>query len=342
MTGLLFRAIQPADLSAVHQLAIESGFGITTLSKNQDVLQKRLALSLESINKSVKHPFDEYYLFVLEDPLTKAIVGTSAIEASVGSKTPFFSYKVSKETHVSPELGLSNEINSLNLVTDNQGKSELCTLYLKPEYRHSYHGIFLSRARFLFMAEHPARFESNVIADIRGVADGNGNSPFWDHVGQHFFHMPFKQADELTLSTDKKFISDLLPKSPIFVQLLDHHVQEIIGQPHEGSKGALHILVNEGFAYHDYVDIFDAGPTLEAIRDDIYTIKTSQRAIISDIIDEVRGPRCILSTTQVAIRATVSHLLFEHGQVIITKYSADLLQLKRGDSIRFSILKEPS
>lgn len=342
MTGLLFRTAQPSDLNAIHQLATESGIGITTLSKNIDVLEKRLKLSVESINKSIVHPKHEYYLFVLEDPRNQTLVGTSAIEASTGNDAHFYSYKLSKKTYTSSELGLSNDVFTLELVNENHGKSELCTLYLKPEYRHSYHGIFLSRARFLFMAEHPARFELNVIAEMRGVADDDGNSPFWSSVGEHFFKMPFNRADELTLSTNKKFITDLLPQTPILVQLLDKNVQEIIGKPHQASQGAMHILINEGFSYGNHVDIFDAGPTVEATRHDIHTIKTSQRAMISDIIDDVSGPRCIVANTQVAIRATVAHILLQNERAIITNEAANLLQLKKGDAIRVSILKEQS
>ena len=41
-------------------------------------------------------------------------------------------------------------------------------------------GRLLSKHRFLFMAEHPELFDSTVFAEMRGVSDGNGHSPFYE------------------------------------------------------------------------------------------------------------------------------------------------------------------
>lgn len=106
------------------------------------------------------------------------------------------------------------------MVKDNQGHSELCTLYLEPAFRRNNNGLLLSRARFLFMAHYPQRFASTVIAEMRGISDEQGHSPFWNQVNRHFFHMSFAEADRLRLSTNKQFITELMPKHPLYVQLL--------------------------------------------------------------------------------------------------------------------------
>ncbi len=339
MSMLLFRNAQWSDLDAIHQLAIGSGIGITTLPQNRDILNERLKLSVASIQTNVEQPHIEYYLFVLEHPKTQHIVGTSAIQASLGHDLPFYTYKLSNRTRISHELNIRHDHTLLNLVNDHHGKSEVCTLYLKPDFRNEYHGALLSRARFLFMSQFPSRFESKVIAEMRGVADDDGNSPFWDNVGQHFFKMTFQRADELTLSTNKQFISDLISEHPIDIRLLHPDAQTVIGKPHRTTEPAMHMLLKEGFYYSNYVDIFDAGPILEATCADIRTIKTCQLATIVDIVDNTNQVLYMISNTQLNFRATVGAIAIEQNGVTINQETADLLQVNRGDAVRFSALK---
>lgn len=338
MPTLLFRNAQLSDLDAIHQLAINSGIGITTLPQNIDILSGRLKLSVASIQTAVDHPNLEYYLFVLENPKTQQIVGTSAIQASLGHDLPFYTYKLSNRTRISHALKIRHDHPLLNLVNDHQGKSEVCTLYLKPDFRNEHHGVLLSRARFLFMSQFPSRFESEVIAEMRGVADDKGHSPFWDNVGQHFFKMTFQRADELTLSTNKQFISDLISEHPIDIQLLHPEAQAVIGKPHSTTEPAMHLLFKEGFYYSNYVDIFDAGPILEATCADIHTIKTCQLATVVNIVDNMNQAPYIVSNTQLNFRATVGAIAIEPNGVTIHQETAELLQVGLGDVVRFAAL----
>jgi len=244
---LLLRNAKITDLDAIHQLAMDSGIGMTTLPQNIELLLARLQLAETSFKKNISHPHSEYYFFVLEDLKTRKIVGTSAILASIGQELPFYTYKLVNRTRLSHELGIRREETLLYLINDHQGKSELCTLYLQPNFRHGDHSALLSRGRFLFIAQHPTRFESKIIAEMRGVCDEKGNSPFWDAVGQHFFKMSFHQADQLTLSTNKQFISDLISEYPIDTQWLSPEAQSVIGKPHPETRPAVHILMKEGF-----------------------------------------------------------------------------------------------
>lgn len=338
---ILFRKARANDLDAIQQLAENCGVGITTLPNDKSFLATRLQQSCASFAKNISKPEQEYYLFVLEDTQTSRVVGTSAIESAIGQELPFYSYKISKRTRISHSLKIRSDYEVLSLVNDNQNCSEICTLYLEPAWRHNANGLLLSRARFLFMANHPNRFAVNVIADMRGVSDKAGNSPFWDNVGRHFFHMPFAEADRLTLSTNKQFIADLMPRNPIYIKLLPPKAQEVIGQPHQSTIPAMNILINEGFRYNNYVDIFDAGPTLEAPCAQIRTIATSQLMKIKNISDEVSSTRFLLANTTLDFRATIGHALFNdsYQNCIISKKTAALLEVKLGDYIRLAPLK---
>lgn len=333
---MLFRSARNTDLEAIHQLAMHSGVGMTTLPKDMELLGKRVAWSSASFSKAVTKPSSEYYLFVLEDPASGKVVGTSAIESSTGHDSPFYSYKISKRTRICHSLNIRTDYEVLSLVNDNQGFSELCTLFLEPDYRHNSNGLLLSRARFLFMAHYPTRFADTVIAEMRGISDEKGHSPFWDAVGRHFFHMTFTQADRLTLLTNKQFIADLMPRNPVYVKLLTREAQAVIGKPHASTVPAMNILLREGFRYGNYVDIFDAGPTIEAPRSAIHTIAASQIMTIKNIIDEVSSKRFFLANTKLNFRATISQVIYNEQQnsCIISKETAQLLQVKCGDCVR--------
>lgn len=339
MTNMLFRRACDTDLDAIHHMAEHAGVGMTTLPKDIALLKKRLTWSSNSFRKPVSIPENEYYLFVLEDTSTQQIVGTSAVEASIGYDTPFYSYKLAKRTRMCHSLNIRSEYEVLSLVNDHQGHSEMCTLFLSPDYRKNGNGLLLSRSRFLFMAQFPDRFKPVVVAEMRGISDEEGHSPFWDEVGQHFFQMSFEEADRLTLSTNKQFIADLMPRNPIYVKLLSPKAQAVIGKPHPSTEAALNMLLKEGFRYTHYVDIFDAGPTIEAPRDAIRTITTSKIMKVSNIIDEVSSSRYLLATTELDFRATMGNALInkELESCIISKQTAELLQVKCGDMIRTAL-----
>lgn len=337
---LVLRTVCESDLAQVHRLAVLCGKGMTSLPQDKDLLQKRIALSLESFKKQVHEPSDEYYLFVLEDTKSQQLIGTSAIQAKTGFDTPFYSYHLSKYARISYSLNIRSEYELLNLVNDNQGRTEICTLFLDPSYRKSHNGLLLSKARFLFMAQHQQRFAPAIIAELRGLINKNNQSPFWEHVGRHFFQMDFNEADSLNLSTNKQFIEDLMPQYPIYVPLLAEEAQKAIGKPHESTIPAMSILIKEGFHFNNYVHIFDAGPILEALLTDIKTVALSQEYSISGISDEVRSIEFIVANTQIDFRATICSALIheDENSCILSKKTAESLQVRVKDTVRISPL----
>ncbi|KTD82236.1 arginine N-succinyltransferase [Legionella waltersii] len=338
---MLFRSVRESDLDAIHHLAEISGVGMTTLPKDKDLLKKRVQWSCESYKKAVQGPGNEYYFFVLEDLKNNKIVGTSAIEARTGYETPFYSYKISKRTRICHSLNIRSDYEVLSLVNDNQGRTEICTLFLAPEFRKNNNGLLLSKARFLFMAQFPTRFAPIVIAEMRGISNDQGQSPFWNNVGAHFFHMPFAEADRLTIATNKQFIADLMPRNPVYVKLLSNEAQEVIGKPHQSTVPAMNILLHEGFRYNNYVDIFDAGPTIESPLKEIRTISLSRLMKIKSISDEASSHEYLLANTTVNFKATIGFAIFNENDssCIISKETAKLLEVTIGDHLRVAPLR---
>jgi arginine/ornithine N-succinyltransferase beta subunit len=188
----------------------------------------------------------------------------------------------------------------LHLVAEHSGPSEVCSLFLKPDYRKDNNGRLLSLSRFLFMSAHLAAFEPIVLAEIRGVIDDRGRSDFWDALGKHFFDIDFPKADYLSL-INKRFIADLMPKHPIYTPLLSEAAQKVIGQPHEQSRPALKLLEAEGFRFSGMVDIFEAGPTITCPLMEIRAVRESKAAVVAEI-GEVSGEEVLIGNTSANFR----------------------------------------
>jgi arginine N-succinyltransferase len=273
------RPIATADLPAVLALSERTGTGLTTLPANRERLAERIERSRRSFAGQAQTA-DACYMFVLVDGdggrSAERVVGISAIEAAVGMKEPWYNYHVGTLVHASQALSVYTVAPTLFLANDHTGHTELCSLFLDQAFRQGRNGTLLAKSRLLFIAEFGERFAGKVIAELRGQLDADGRSPFWEGLGRHFFAMEYSTADYLTGIGQKSFIAELMPKHPVYVNLLPAAAREVIGTVHKDTEPARTMLEQEGFRYEGYVDIFDAGPTLECFRDDIRAVRQSQ------------------------------------------------------------------
>jgi arginine N-succinyltransferase len=333
---IIIRPIQNSDYDALHRIAVESGHGFTSLPVNEELLKKRISRAEVSFDSTVNQPGNEGYLFVMEDTETGAVVGTCGIEAAVGLDDAFYHYHLGKVVHSSRELNIYNTVETLSLCNDYTGASEICTLFLSESHRKNRNGRFLSRVRFLFMAEHSERFAETVIAEMRGISDEDGSSPFWKWLEEHFFSLDFPTADYLTGIGKKVFIAELMPKYPIYVNLLSPEAQWVINKVHPKTVPALRLLEAEGFSRRGYVDIFDGGPTVETQTALVKTICQSQQCQV--LIGEVATDNnYIICNRKVAdFRATQAAVLLREtaNQVVVPQAVADALMVKEGDWVR--------
>ncbi|MEO6580093.1 MAG: arginine N-succinyltransferase [Sphingomicrobium sp.] len=270
------RAANPADSGALYDLAKLTGGGFTNLPADKQTLEAKLEKSQAGFERDGENQADDLFLFVLENVRTKTIRGTCQIFGQVGSDRPFFSYRLSTLTQKSEELGRIFRNQTLTLTTDLEGSSEVGGLFLHPHERAGGLGMLLARSRYLFIKQHRPRFGSRVLAELRGVMDQAGHSPFWDALAGRFFGMTFPEADEFNAVRGTQFIADLMPKTPIYVDMLPHSARAVMGQPHPTGRAALRMLESEGFQFDCYIDIFDGGPTVTAQTDKIKTIEKAE------------------------------------------------------------------
>jgi arginine N-succinyltransferase len=276
------RPIARDDVASVLTLSERSGTGLTTLPANRERLASRIERSLASFAGTALRA-DTCYMFVLvdgRDGSTSAdsdrIVGISAIEAAVGLTEPFYNFHVGTLVHASRALNVYTVAPTLFLANDHTGHTELCSLFLDQGFRQGKNGVLLAKSRLLFIAEFAQLFSPKIIAELRGRLTADGKSPFWEGLGRQFFAMEYSTADYLTGIGQKSFIAELMPKHPVYVNLLPADARDAIGAVHADTVPARTMLEQEGFRYEGYVDIFDAGPTVECFRDDIHAVRQSQ------------------------------------------------------------------
>lgn len=334
---VMIRPVRPTDLDELVAMTALTGHGLTTLPMDRELLRKRIARSQRSFESMGELPAGELYLFVMEDTESGRMVGTSGICSKVGGFEPFYAYRIETAVHESEGLGVYKQIRVLHLVSEHNGPTEIGSLFLRPEFRKEGNGRLLSLSRFLFMAEHCQCFDSMVIAEMRGVIDDQGRSPFWDALGAHFFDLDLPTADYLSM-VNKRFIADLMPKHPIYIPLLPPEAQAVIGKVHEQTRPALRLLQDEGFAANGMVDIFEAGPVVTCPLAQIRTISSSRKAAIEAVsAEEPAAESALIATTAGEFRACKGSVeQLPSGAVRISGACAHLLGASVGDVVRFA------
>ncbi len=261
----VLRPAERADIGALQAMVGRSSellIGMSSLVPDPEHVEARVEKSLSAFETEPGSPGEESYLFVLD--AGGEVCGMSGIIAAVGLTEPFWSYRVGTIVKSSRELGIYKRHPVLFLTNDYTGAAELCSLFLDAAYRRTDSGRLLSLGRMLFLADHSDRFSERIIAEMRGVIDDEGSSPFWMGLGVHFFDLPFGEADDIYGRGNKEFIAELMPHHPVFVELLPQAAQAAIGKVHERTRPAVRMLEAEGLRYEGYIDIFDGGPTVSA------------------------------------------------------------------------------
>ncbi|MEY4671805.1 MAG: hypothetical protein RLZZ415_1684, partial [Pseudomonadota bacterium] len=300
----VIRAANADDLQHLYEMAKRTGGGFTNLPPDRKALTAKLERGAAAFARTEDELGDDLFVFVLENTVTGEVRGTCQIFSAVGLKWPFYSYRIGALTQHSEELGRTFRADILNLSTDLEGVSEVGGLFLHPGERAGGLGMLIARSRYLFIRNHRARFADRCLAELRGVIDEAGGSPFWDGVAGRFFGMNFQDADEFNAKHGNQFIADLMPKHPVYIAMLSEAAKAVIGVPHPSGRAAMRMLEEEGFAWENYIDIFDGGPTMTVRTDQIRSIREAQDqavvAVDAALGDHKAGEKRLLAVGRLA------------------------------------------
>ena len=337
------RAARASDLDHLYEMAKLTGGGFTNLPADRKALTAKLERAASAFaNPEDSEPGalrDELFVLILEDTATGEVRGTCQIFTHIGQTWPFYSYRIATLTQHSKELGRTFRAELLNLVTDLEGSSEVGGLFLHPGERAGGLGMLLARSRYLFIAIHRRRFADRILAELRGVIDERGGSPFWDGVAGRFFGMNFQEADYFNAINGHQFIADLMPKHPVYVAMLPETARTAIGLPHPSGRAAMRMLEGEGFAAEGYIDIFDGGPTMTARTDRVRSIAEAKMVPVSDVrgpegTPEGTGARALVATGKLADFRCAFAQIAEQGEgLVLDPAAAEALGVGPGDTV---------
>ncbi len=329
------RYVVAEDLKDIIELMRPPLLELEKTNSYKQLMEDKLEHALVSMQLNISSPEKEFYALALEDTDTHKIVGLATMNSLAGHDFTFYTYKVTRIKKFSHDLAIFKELELLFLSNDYEGYSELYSFYLAPEYRGHHFGKALALARLLFIANAPERFASNIICPLRGLADSNNIPPFWDGLGMVFFNIPYTEAYSLNSLGKKQFIADLVPRHPIYTQLLSEETRAAIGKTHSDSQGTQLILETQGFSYKNHINIFDGGPILECPISNIKAIKNSRIVQVNTIVDTVENGQNYLVTTRFpfyALKTTIQ--LLSEETISISKETAELLNVEVGATVR--------
>ena len=334
---LIVRPANLSDLDALISLADKAGPGFTSLAVGEEVLEARLRKSVVSFELEQKISPEHIYLFMLENTETGDIVGTSAVKAQIGIKDPFFNFRILRVGRKSAVTNRRYDMDVLMMVNEYNGATEVGSLYVVPEMRGTGAGRLISQARYMLIASDQERFSDTVVSELRGHVDDEGNSAFWDAIGRKFFQMDFTEADHISAEQDSQFILDLMPRYPIYVELLPEDARKVMGQTHPAGVGARRFLEAEGFRFNGMIDIFDGGPSVSAPTGDIRTVKDSRVLTPRPSTENLKLNALICNNQIAQFRCIFSKVGFDGEQLLMRDDDLQALLLKDDEPIRLWI-----
>lgn len=318
MTALV-RPATPDDLDRLEAMIAHVDRGMLTMPATRAAMADRIRRSGEAFARASAPPLNECYFLVMEE--AGELLGTASLFTNLGVERPFYSYRISRDSKMSPELKQQVELDLLHLVNDYHGDTELGTLFIDRKARGGGRGKLLSFARLLVIAADPVRFGRRAMAEIRGWTDADGDSPFWNAVGAKFFHLDYHTADAMS-AREHRFIADLMPRYPIYADLLPADARRVIGVPHPDAEPALALLQSQGFHFNQVVDIFDAGPCVEAFIDQIEIVRSAQRMSAAEFAGSGAGTRGLVATATMAKFAATQFEIGESRSGVVARLGA--------------------
>lgn len=321
------RPARPGDLAALYEMAKLTGGGFTNLPADKKSLAKTLERSEASLARTEDSLVADRVTMMLENTETGALRGTCQIFSKIGENAPFYSYRISALTQSSTALNRTFRAEMLTLVTDFEGASEVGGLFLHPLERAGGLGMLLARSRYLYIRQHRARFADRLFAELRGVIDEGGGSPFWDGLAGKFFGMSFQEADAFNAINGHQMIADLMPKHPIYTALLPDSARLVMGVPHSSGRAAMRMLASEGLVHDHYVDIFDGGPTMHALTDRVRSVAEARPVRIARVAEN-DAPRSVVATGRLSGFSSAYAHVTQDG--LIDPEGAKLLNVEPG------------
>lgn len=203
------------------------------------------------------------------------------LRTAIGLGLPRSWYHVGCTVHAARDLNLFHRQRTLLLGNDHTGASELANLVCAegdvPLADRATALRLAVAAALMTVAMRRQCYAGTMIAELPGLRDGAGQSPFWAGLGRHFYNDDPAQAAALHGSAWRCHVAALLPRQPVYTSFLPPAAQAAIAQVHPGARLQQQVLEAAGLRYGHHVAIDDGGPVLEADMDSLPGVTRSRR-----------------------------------------------------------------
>jgi arginine N-succinyltransferase len=220
-------------------------------------------------------------------------VAQLAVRLGAGLAQPRHWYHVGTVVHAAPELKLFHRQSMLLMGSDLTGAAELsdlaCLVPGLPEAAQRSALRALAQAALRELAEisepddgsesetdtasasasapsprlSPAPARLRVFAELPGLRNADGQSPFWQGLGQHFFPYTFAQAERRFGPGWVNEVAALMPRHPLLVSFLPEAAQAALSVVPDSHQAAAWALADAGLAPGLHVSLLDGGPVFE-------------------------------------------------------------------------------
>jgi arginine N-succinyltransferase len=336
---LLLRDAQKADQRALRSLAAE--LNSVNLPNDERALADIIARSRASFGGRIRDPLARSYVFVLEEPRSGRLLGTSMVIAQHGTReSPCTFFDVSVREHYSGTLDRHFKHQVLSIGYHFDGPTEIGGLVVHPEDRGGEEkpGKQLAYVRFLYLAMHRERFRERVLAELMPPLLPDGRSLFWEACGKRFTGLEYQEADKRSRE-NKEFIQQLFPPGDLYATLFPPRVQRMLGTVGPETLGVKHLLERIGFQFVGRIDPFDGGPHYEAKAADIALVRAHRRVRVSGrtLAPREHEPEKLVGVERpdgrVRFRAVRAQARIDGDDVLLTDEARELLEVEQGERV---------
>ncbi len=188
------------------------------------------------------------------------------LQRGIGLSRPRAWYRLGWAVHAAAELRLFQRQRTLLLGNDLTGADELTGFAIAPGLPDPDAQALwtaLAQAALQALATTPGDRAAPCIAELPGMLDAQGQSPFWLGLGRHFYARDLaaaRQAHGLRFDSD---VAALLPRQPMYASFLPPAAQAAMGECSGAAQPLQAALHSLGFRCRDHIAVTDGGPVVE-------------------------------------------------------------------------------
>jgi len=191
------------------------------------------------------------------------------LRRAIGLDLPRHWYHVGWVVHAAAELGLFHRLQTLQLCNDLTGANELADIAWQPGLDATAQAevlapLLAAAVQTLRDAPPLAGAGPVLIAELQGLADAGGQSPFWQGLGRPFYSGDTQQAAQRFGPAWRHHVAALMPRQPVYSAFLPAAAQAAIGQTHPDMAVLADLLRDIGLRPSGHITIDQGGPVLAA------------------------------------------------------------------------------